>query len=298
MRWPEDAEGWPLTDLSRIIDHRPHRWHVQIGGTGRDLLLLHGAGGATQSWRGLLPALAEDHRVIALDLPGQGFTRPGRPGRFGLDAMAEDILSLCHAMGWQPAALIGHSAGAAIALRMVELMGERAPPVIGLNAALGEFEGAARILFPTMAKALAFNPLTSLIFTTGVSDKQIRRLIASTGSTLDDEGIALYRRLASDRAHVDGTLKMMAAWRLGGLLSRLSAIASPVRLIVGADDGTVPPRVSARAAEALPDGQVITLPGLGHLAHEEAPQDTARAIRTCLAPLLEPSVGTTDGLHR
>ena len=48
----------------------PHRWHVQVLGEGPTVLLLHGAGGATHSWRGLAPLLATDHRVVMLDLPG------------------------------------------------------------------------------------------------------------------------------------------------------------------------------------------------------------------------------------
>ena len=65
MRWPEDADGWPLRQYSRHVLSRPHRWHVQEAGEGETLLLIHGAGGATQSWRDLFPRLAEAHHVVA-----------------------------------------------------------------------------------------------------------------------------------------------------------------------------------------------------------------------------------------
>jgi len=119
MKWPKDADGWPLKDHSRLVLHRPHRWHVQEAGKGDTLLLIHGAGGATQSWRHLFPILARTNHVVAVDLPGQGFTQMGAQQRCGLDHMAEDLLSLVRNQGWQPKAVIGHSAGAAIALRMV-----------------------------------------------------------------------------------------------------------------------------------------------------------------------------------
>ena len=77
MRWPEDAADWPHSDRSRIVDCAPHRWHVQEMGAGELILLLHGAGGATHSFRDLAPRLARSHRVVAIDLPGQGFTRAG-----------------------------------------------------------------------------------------------------------------------------------------------------------------------------------------------------------------------------
>ena len=67
--------------------------------------------------------------------------------------MAEDLARLIRQEAWAPMAYIGHSAGAAIALRLAELAPPRA--VIGLNAALGQFEGVAGWLFPVMAKLLA-----------------------------------------------------------------------------------------------------------------------------------------------
>lgn len=268
MRWPQDAAGWPLTEHSRLVLHRPHRWHVQEAGTGPTVLLIHGAGGATQSWRGLLPILAQTHHVVAVDLPGQGFTQLGARQRCGVDHMAADLLALMRHEGWQPAALIGHSAGAAIALRMVEL-GATPAHVIGINAALGNFKGVAGWLFPMMAKALALAPMTARLFTTTITDQSVRNLIRGTGSRLDDTGISLYRRLASDRGHVDATLAMMSQWRLDGLLQRLPQIAVPVTFIVGLDDKAVPPQTSRDAARAIPDARVIEMPGLGHLAHEE-----------------------------
>ena len=48
---------WPHRATSRRIACPPHLWHAQIAGTGPDLLLLHGAGGATHSWRNLMPLL-------------------------------------------------------------------------------------------------------------------------------------------------------------------------------------------------------------------------------------------------
>ena len=108
MDWRRDLPTWPNAELSRLVPQRPHRWHVQEAGSGPTLLLLHGAGGATHSWRDILPDLAGDFHVIAIDLPGQGFTKLGVRQRCGLDHMAEDIASLCKAQGWQPSAIIGH----------------------------------------------------------------------------------------------------------------------------------------------------------------------------------------------
>jgi magnesium chelatase accessory protein len=287
MRWPQDMQGWPLAEHSRMVLHRPHRWHVQEAGTGETLVLIHGAGGATQSWRGLFPILAQQYHVVAIDLPGQGFTQLGARQRCGVDHMAEDLLALMHHEGWVAKVLIGHSAGAAIALRMVEL-GAAPEHVIGINAALGNFKGVAGWLFPIMAKALALAPMTARLFTATVTDRSVRGLIGGTGSRLDDAGLAFYRRLAADKGHVDATLAMMSQWRLDGLLRRLPEIRVPVTLIVGTGDVAVPPQTSRDAMHALPQARLIEMPGLGHLAHEEDPAGVAAHV---LATLSSPPKG-------
>lgn len=277
MKWPKDAEDWPLRAYSRLVLHRPHRWHVQDAGTGDTLLLIHGAGGATQSWRHLFPILMQTHRVIAVDLPGQGFTQLGAQQRCSLDHMAEDLLALVRHEGWQPTAVIGHSAGAAIALRMVEL-GLRPKMVIGINAALGNFKGVAGWLFPAMAKVLALTPFSASLFASTTTRSSVRNLLQGTGSQLDEKGQDLYYRLATDRGHVDATLSMMAQWSLDTLVARLPQISTPVHLITGLADKAVPPKTSADAVARMPQASLTNLEGLGHLAHEEDAAQIARVI--------------------
>lgn len=287
MDWARDLPGWPLSHLSRRVASRPHRWHVQEAGSGRTLLFLHGAGASTHSWRALLPPLAQDHHVVALDLPGHGFTAPGTRTRSNLGAMSADIAALCRAEGWHAHVIIGHSAGAAIALRMAydaAEAGNAVPRVLGLNAALDRFEGVAGWLFPMLARLLAINPLTSLAFSVGGNRQaRARRLIGSTGSDLDEEGLAFYARLIGDRAHVEGTLQMMAQWDVAPLVDLLPRIAAPCLLVTGDGDRAVPPAVSERAAARLPQGRHLALAGLGHLAHEEDPERITALIRTFAA---------------
>lgn len=278
MRWPDDLKDWPLTAYSRRILHRPHRWHVQEDGMGSTILLIHGAGGATQSFRGLFPLLPQTHHVITVDLPGQGFTQLGAQQRCGLDHMAEDLLALCRNQGWTPDIVVGHSAGAAIALRMWELGMQPSKGIVGINAALGNFKGVAGWLFPIMAKALAVTPFSASLFASTTTRSSVRNLVQGTGSTLGKDGLELYYRLATDKGHVDATLSMMAQWNLDGLLTRLGKIDCPVHLIAGLNDKAVPPQVSRDAARALANTTLTELPTLGHLAHEEDPEAIAEII--------------------
>ncbi|WP_299049041.1 alpha/beta fold hydrolase BchO [uncultured Tateyamaria sp.] len=289
MDWSQ-IKSWPNSNLSRRGHGPVHRWHIQEAGAGKTVLMLHGAGGSTHSYRGLIPTLAQDFRVIALDLPGHGFTQLGARHRCGLDAMAEDVKKLCDHEGWTPDAIVGHSAGGAVALRLAESdLSPRGqtPLVIGINAATEQFKGIAGLLFPVMAKALAAVPFTASLFSgASASPDRIKALIGSTGSVLDAEGLDLYRRLVGDRNHVDGTLLMMAQWKLNPLLARLPDHPARVHLLVGDKDTTVPPAVSRNAAARMRDATVHMLDGLGHLAHEEQPFETARMIRDIIRDAL------------
>ncbi len=275
---------WPFVKASRHVACKPHLWHVQDIGSGPTVLMIHGAGGATHSFRHLIPLLSTHYRIIALDLPGQGFTVLGARQRCGLDPMAEDVARLIRQEGWQPVAIIGHSAGAAIALRLAELMPVKA--VISLNGALGEFEGIAGWTFPILARTLALAPFVPTLFSKlAGTPAQVHQLITSTGSHLDAAGEALYLRLLQMPSHVSATLSMMAQWNLAGLLRRLTQQHIPCLLITASNDRAVPPDVSQRAAKMMPYAQVIDIPGLGHLVHEEAADLVAGPIRAFLARL-------------
>jgi magnesium chelatase accessory protein len=275
---------WPFRDYSRFVKAAGHDWHVQAFGQGPDLLMLHGAGGSTHSWRGLAPLLAQSHRVTLIDLPGQGFSRSGRSGRAGLDPMAEDIATLCQTLALRPEAIIGHSAGGALALRLCGLLPKAPDAVVCINPALGNFEGLQGVLFPIMARALTFTPFVAQFFAarTGTTAK-VRSLITSMGSKLDDAGIEMYRKLVANPAHVRGTLDMMASWRLDGLLARLPHIRVPCLMLTATGDAAVPPAGTQHITPRLPFGQYAELPVGGHLIHEEDPEEVERVIRPFLA---------------
>ena len=257
---------------------KPHRWHVQVTGEGPDVLLLHGAGASAHSWAPLVPHLADRHRVIALDLPGHGWTRSPR-GRARLGDVAADIAALCAQEGWEPQLVIGHSAGGAVSLELARqglILPER---LVVVNGALENFRGAAGWLFPIMAKMLALNPFTGLLISQGGrSVSQVRSILSSAGTELSDEGLARYANLIQRRAHVDGTLAMMAQWSLDDLNRALPEIATPTLFVHGERDGAVALRVAERAARTMPDAQLVALPGVGHIAHEEAPERVAEEI--------------------
>lgn len=261
---------WPFKAQSSLISTGRHRfWTADTGPKDAPaLLLLHGTGASNHSFRRTIPGLSETYRVITPDLPGHGCSAKGFSGRLGLDAMAQDLWTLLDTLGIQPQAIIGHSAGAAVGLRMAEL--RPVPQVIGLNAALGEFDGAAAFLFPIIAKGLATLPFASSAITAFFGRPgTVERILTGTGSPLEPEGRAQYLRLVRDPDHITGALGMMADWKLQGLLNRLPETKTKVTLIASEGDRAVPAKVSIDAAKRIPGAKLHLLPKLGHLAHEE-----------------------------
>ncbi len=277
--WETDGRDWPHRAVSRFVQAGPLTWHVQEMGDGPAVVLLHGTGAATHSWRHLMPLLAREHRVIAMDLPGHGFTR-GRPaGGLTLPGMAAAVTALLDKLEVRPERLIGHSAGAAIALRMIR-EGFAVPEVIGLNAALSPFPGFFAPLFQGLARALVLNPLVPRLFAASArtSGDTGRLLVRSTGSQIEADGVRCYAMLLGNALHCRGALEMMAGWDLAGLQRDFPGITVPVRLIHGAKDAAVPTSSVEQAAKLLPQATLSVLAGLGHLAHEERADLVAEAI--------------------
>ncbi|MEY3525363.1 MAG: hypothetical protein RIR92_1428, partial [Pseudomonadota bacterium] len=247
----------------------------QAGTQGPRVLLLHGTGASLHTWRDLLKPLAEHAQVLAIDLPGHGFSSLAAAEGMSLPGMARGITQLLDELAWPVQAFIGHSAGAAIAAQMVLDTPLQPEVLIGINPAWLPLPGLAGLLFPPAAKLLAMTPAVPHWFARQASRPGVlEKLLQSTGSVLDARGNALYAQLVASPAHAQGALNMMAAWDLSRGREKLRQLRCPVRLLVGGKDATVPPVQAKQAMELLHNGELTEWPAYGHLVHEEAPTET------------------------
>ncbi|KAA6185381.1 alpha/beta fold hydrolase [Thiohalocapsa marina] len=291
--WERDGDAWPNRETSRFVEAGGLRWHVQIAGSGPVALLAHGTAASTHSWRGLLPLLAEHFTVVAPDLPGHGFTGTPPPAELCLPCMASRLGALMRRLGLSPELAIGHSAGAAILARMC-LDGLIAPQrLISLNGALLPLRGLPGKWFSPAAKLMARNSFLPRFVANGAKKdpKGVRRLADGTGSRLDAEGVALYRRLIASPGHLAAALNMMANWDLQPLRHDLPQLDAELVLVAFTGDKTVPPEEAERVHALMPRARLRIIRGFGHLAHEEAPEFVARLILDCVAPAPTPATG-------
>jgi magnesium chelatase accessory protein len=288
-RWDGDLRefettNWPNHALSRSVEAGGIRWHVLKSGSGPSLLLVHGTGASTHSWRDLLPLLARDYTVWAADLPGHGFTDSVGAGQSSIVGMSSLMSALLRELNLSPDYCVGHSAGAVILCRM-SLDAHIAPRVIiSINGAFFPLGGGAgTVLYPSIARLLARNPVMSRVIAWRARNPaNVARVIAGTGSTLDAAGIALYSRLAGDPRHLSGALSMMGAWDLSSFQRDLPRLRTPLALLAAGNDLIVPPHQAWQVKKLVPNAAVHEIPGLGHLAHEEDPELAARQIsRIC-----------------
>jgi len=275
LDWETDGRDWPNREASRFVEAAGMRWHVQVMGEGPALLLLHGTGASTHSWRDVLPRLAPHFTVIAPDLPGHAFTNPPARETLSLPGMAAAVALLLRALKLEPVRAAGHSAGAAVIVRMATERLFAPKDLISFNGAFFPVGGVAGQFFSPLAKAVAGASLIQKMFARMADKRAVERLLSDTGSRIDAEGIALYQRLFSNESHVAGTLGMMAAWDLHWISQDLRNLPVPLQLVRASNDRTIDPGDAARVASLVPRASLIEMPGLGHLSHEEDPAAAA-----------------------
>ena len=270
--WRAVAEFWPGAETSRFVRVGNIDFHVQVSGAGEDVLLLHGAGASSHSFSGLTSRLNERYRVIAPDLPGQGFTTLLPVEAVGLVPFADYLSELMSALEATPRWIIGHSAGAALGAQYALDTDTLPNGILCINAAFNPFGSIAAPLFSKTAKWFAQSHwLPKALASPALRWRATGSMLADTGSAVDPLMSRCYDTLLGNPDHIAGTLRMMAGWDLPPLLRRLSSLRAPVWLAAAEDDRTIPPERSTSVAHDLPLARSVRIPELGHLAHEEDP---------------------------
>ena len=276
---------WPHRTLSRSIDVGNLRWHVQISGdTGPTILLLHGTGASAHSWSEIIPKLAGHARTVVPDLPGHAFTLNAPVDSLRLHKIASELQKLMLALALPgPHLVVGHSAGALLALSYAEINPE-IKCIIGLNPSL---------VPPPVSYTQFFGPLLSPFTRSSLisfalakfagASSMIDRLLDSTNTILPEARRIFYRDLFSNPKHVLGAMNFMAAADITAVLNKAKACRAKLIWVLGKNDVWIPAQqLKQTIASYFPQATVIEWPG-GHLMHELEPQ---KAVDLILQELL------------
>ena len=292
LQWEIDGRDWPNRSNSRFVKAAGLHWHVQQFGPAPDeapvIVLLHGTGSSSHSWRDVAPLLALRYCVIVMDLPGHGFTTMPSNAEQSLSGMARNVAALLDALKISPTVIAGHSAGAAVAERMIIDHTISPAELVSINGAFLAFGGLAGQFFSPVARLLAAGSIASRFFAWQAKDAAIvQKLIRGTGSTLDAVGVDLYARVVSNPGHVSAALAMMAHWDLEPLERALPRLTLPVWMVAAENDATVPASQAALVARRLSQSRQVLWPMLGHLAHEESPAQCAALLKGVVEEVLQ-----------
>ncbi len=294
----ELPSNWPNSSLSRRQIAAGVNWHVQIAGemsAARPVvLLLHGTGGSTHEWADVLPELAKSATVVAPDLPGHAFSQILPVGEAGgsaselanplsLPGMARAVSELLHSLQCTPHVIVGHSAGAAVALRMTldGLVTPRA--IVGLNPALiPPPDFWVDILAPFTSFFVESSWLARGAAWVAQQGGVAHQMLSSSGARLSADQLARYATLFAMPSHCAAALGMMNRWNLPALGRDAVSLKVPFTAYAGDNDKWVPTEALARQLARIPTSVLVRVPGAGHLLPEERPALVIDAVRRVL----------------
>lgn len=276
----EDLEWWQVVKPGKLADIDGYRVHYIDRGAGPAMLLVHGFGGQTFSFRHLIAAFERDHRVIAVDLKGFGYSERDATAGLSHSDQVRMLRDLLAHLGIDRVVLVGHSMGSAVVRRFAGTHPQMVEAVILAAAVTGEERRGAPML-----PAWLLRPLLPLL--AAFASSRLLSLSFANPASVTEEVRDEYRRPARIKGSMDGLLAMMRDARFDTPIDD-SAIGAPVLLLAGAEDRVVPASAAVSLQRALPQARLVVVDRAGHLLLEERPDDCARAIASFLGEHMRP----------
>lgn len=268
--------------------------HYKVAGGGEPaIILLHGFGASTFSWREVVAPLAELGTVVAYDRPSSGLTERPLPGDwtgdspYGPDAQVELLMGLLDFLGVRQAVLVGNSAGGTVAVQAALRHPERVTALVLVDPAIYTSGGAPAWIRPLLGtpQLRRIGPL--LVRSIQDRGEQILELAWHDPGKITPEVRAGYRKPLQAENWDRGLWELTAAGRDLKLAERLAAVRQPALVITGDDDRIVPTAESIRLARELPDAVLTVIPACGHVPHEECPEPLLAAVKPFIAQFRE-----------
>jgi pimeloyl-ACP methyl ester carboxylesterase len=291
---PSLPDGFTDTFTSRYIDAGDLRLHAVIGGDGPPLLLIHGWPETWYAWRMVMPTLAEDFEVIAVDQRGIGLSDKPEDG-YDTGTLANDLVALMDELGHQRFALYGTDTGMPIAYALAADHPDRVERLIVSEAPLPGASPSPPLFLQPQLNArlwhLTFNQLPAEVNEALVRGREEiffgSEFAASAGTKkLPDETVKYYiDTLAANAEALRGSFEFYRAIPTTAAQNaerKNSRLTMPVLAIGGAESGME--GVEATMKLVADDVKGVVLPGAAHWVAEQAPEALLAALTEFLAP--------------
>jgi pimeloyl-ACP methyl ester carboxylesterase len=256
------------------------RVHYVEAGRGDPVVLVHGLGGSTFSFRYTVPELAQRHRVVAIDLRGFGYTERPEDADYSLSGQATLVQQAMGRLGIVRAAVVGHSMGGSVAMRLALQYPERVSRLVLVDAATDhEMRRGAR----TGRLLRPLQPILALATRNQAFRRFALRSVVHDPAFVTPEVIDGYFR----PLRMNGTMRAFASL---GAQRRRDAPLDPERIrqrtlvLWGEHDRLIPLARGEELARRIPNAQLEVIPGAAHLPLEEQPELSNKALEEFLRP--------------
>jgi 2-succinyl-6-hydroxy-2,4-cyclohexadiene-1-carboxylate synthase len=252
---------------------------AEVDGRGPRLVLVHGFTQTRRSWGPVADDLAADHQVVRVDAPGHG-----RSAAVAVD-MAEGGRLLGEVGG--RAVYLGYSMGARLGLHLALARPDRVTALVLVGGTAGIEDPRARRVRRRDDEALATE-----LEQVGVPEFVRRWLARPLFAGLDGAAAGVEARLENTVAGLASSLRLAGTGAQESLWARLGELEMPVLAVVGERDEAFRARAEAMAAAVGANAEVAVVPGAGHAAHSEAPEEFVAVVRRFLARNGSPDGGS------
>jgi pimeloyl-ACP methyl ester carboxylesterase len=253
---PDDAT------FARVDDTRVRYLDV---GEGPTVVLVHGFAASLDTWQPVIPELAKNHRVIALDLKGFGWS--GRPeGDYSPAAQAELVWSLLDELGVQETALVAHSWGSSVALQMALSRPEAVERIALYDAWVYDEQLPS---FFVWARAGGLGELMFRLFYNERPEDKIALAFYDKGYVT--QGLVEHTRQMQERpGTMAAHLEAVRGQDYREVQKRYKTIDAPVLLLWGREDKVTTLKTGERLLRDLPNARLEVYPRCGHFPMIEA----------------------------
>jgi pimeloyl-ACP methyl ester carboxylesterase len=281
VSWPESLDLIYHPEYSWFTNIAGMRIHYQEAGdeNAPALILIHGFISSTLIWNDVFLPLADaGFRVIAIDLPGYGYSDKPADGRYTINSQAHAVFRLMDRLGIEKATIIGASYGGAIAATMALDYPDRVERLV-LVGAVSNDEPKKKLLLRISCLPIIGDIVTPLFLgSRWVLRKRTEQVYRRLGYPLDEHKLeARHHLLATANVH-RAMIRTARRWSANRIQREASLIRQPTMLIWGDEDTHIPINEAFRLRDAIPNARLIIFRNCGHLPPTERPEKFVEVI--------------------